>query len=117
MAPMVIYRGADWQRGYGIAGIFSSAVRNAAPILKDVAKKALQNIAKRGLKTGIGLAGDALRGKDMSKALQMRIADAISPESQTKKKPKKKPAKRPRKTGNKGSPARKKAKLPNDVFS
>ena len=42
-----------------------------------VAKSAGQKVLKAGLKTGVGLASDALRGKDMSQALCHRVSGAL----------------------------------------
>ena len=44
------------------------------PLVKSAGKQVL----KTGLKTGVGLAADAIRGKDMSQALRHRVAGALN---------------------------------------
>ena len=53
------------------------AVRNAAPRILDAGKKLLKNIARKGLNASIGLASDAIRGKNMEQALENRIGEVF----------------------------------------
>ena len=46
----------------------------AMPFVKSAGKKAL----RAGLKTGVGLASDALRGKDMKTAVKRRVKRAVA---------------------------------------
>ena len=73
MATIIPYSGARWQRGYGLGSVFRSVFRTIMPLAKDAGKKVL----RAGLKTGVGLASDALRGKDMSQALRHRVTGAL----------------------------------------
>lgn len=74
MAAIVPYSGARWQRGHGIGAVFRSLFRTMAPMVKTAGKRLL----KSGLKTGVGLASDALRGRDMKQAVQHRLTGALS---------------------------------------
>ena len=71
---IVPYAGARWQRGYGLGSIFRGLFRTVLPLVKSAGKQLL----KTGLKTGVGLASDAIRGKDMSQALRHRVAGALN---------------------------------------
>ena len=55
------YRGARFQRGYGIGGIFESLTRYAIPLFKQGTKV----VGKRALKATIEVGQDVLQGKDV----------------------------------------------------
>ena len=73
MATIIPYSGACWQCGYGLAAVFRGLFRTVMPL----AKRAGQKVLKAGLRTGVGLASDALSGKDMSQALCHRVSGAL----------------------------------------
>ena len=73
MAAIPIYSGANWQRGHGLGGIMASVARVAAPILKNSAKNFVKKLVRKGAETTVGLASDALRGKNMSEAIVQRL--------------------------------------------
>ena len=54
----------------------SSMARVAAPILKESAKNLFKKFAKKGVETSIGLASDAIRGKDMNEAIRLRLGNS-----------------------------------------
>ena len=53
------YRGARFQRGYGIGGIFKSLARYAIPLFKQGAKV----VGKRALQAATEVGQDVLQGK------------------------------------------------------
>jgi hypothetical protein len=53
------YRGARFQRGYGIGGIFKSLARYAIPLFKKGAKV----VGKRALQTATEVGQDVIQGK------------------------------------------------------
>ena len=53
------------------------AVRNAAPLLLEAGKNFLRNLGKRGLNASIGLASDAVRGKNMRQAIKNRVGEVL----------------------------------------
>ena len=69
------------------------AVRNAAPLILDAGKSFLKKIARKGLNASIGLASDAIRGKNMEHAIQNRIGEVLG-NSKSKQSKKKKTVKR-----------------------
>ena len=94
-----IYSGATWQRGYGIGGVMSSLMRAAVPIFKEHGINMLKNIAKKGAQTTLGLASDALRGRNMEEAIRNRLSQSSSAPKRKKSmggKKKKPKAKKPR---------------------
>ena len=70
---IIPYSGGRWQKGYGIGSVFRGLFRLAMPIMKRVGKKALRT----GVKTGVGLATDALAGRDLKSSLKRRVSGAV----------------------------------------
>ena len=70
MAAIVPYGGARWQRGYGLSSIFRGLFRTAIPFLKS-------RLGKSVVKAGVGLAGDAIRGRNMKEDLGQRVMQGI----------------------------------------
>ena len=64
------YSGAAYQRGHGIGAVFRSLFRVGIPLLKS-------KLGRRVIKTGVGLAGDAIRGRNMKEAVKRRVKDAV----------------------------------------
>ena len=85
-----VYGGARIQRGSGLGNIFSGLWRAAVPLLKRGAKA----VGKRAVRTGIRVAGDVLRGRNMKTSLKRRGAEALDSFLGA-------PAKKSRKTSNK----------------
>ena len=71
---MAFYVGARHQRGFGLGGVFGSLLRAAVPTLKTVGKKALRS----GLEAGVGIASDALQGKNIKAAAKQRVTQAAA---------------------------------------
>ena len=59
------YSGRQFQRGYGLGGLFLSIGRAVLPMIKSVVK----TVGKEVLRSGAELALDALRGKNFKKAV------------------------------------------------
>ena len=60
------YRGARFQRGYGIGGIFKSLARYAIPLFKQGAKVA----GKRALQAATEVGQDVLQGKNVRESVK-----------------------------------------------
>ena len=60
------YRGARFQRGYGIGGIFKSVARYAIPLFKQGAKVA----GKRALQAATEVGKDVLQGKNVTESVK-----------------------------------------------
>ena len=69
---MPVFQGAALQKGYGLGGILGGLLRSAVPLLKQGAKA----IGKTALKSGIGLAQDALTGQNFKSAAKKRLKEA-----------------------------------------
>ena len=82
MTTITPYSGASWQRGYGLGSIFRGLFRTAIPLLRS-------RVGRSVVKTGAGLASDAIRGKNMREALAHRvmqgIGDVVGPRRTTTK--------------------------------
>ena len=118
-----VYAGRRRQRGYGLGGLFSSLF--AAPLLKQ----GLKTVGKQALRTGAGVLGDVLEGRQFKESLAARAEEggrnlgrqaltAISTPKKRNKRPApdplpfiSPPAKQVRRRKRKGAPATK------DIFS
>ena len=65
------YRGARFQRGYGIGGIFKSLARYAIPLFKQGAKV----VGKRALQAATEVGQDVLHGKDGKESVKTHGVD------------------------------------------
>ncbi len=74
-----VFRGTPYQRGHGLGGILAGLFRAAVPVLKRTAIPFLKNTAvkagKRLLKTGVEIAGDALRGENVKQSAKKRSVE------------------------------------------
>ena len=61
---MPYYSGRQFQRGYGLGGLFSSIGRAVLPMIKS----GIKTVGKEVLRSGAELASDALQGKNFKKA-------------------------------------------------
>ena len=103
-----VYRGGAWQQGYGLGSIFGSLFRSAIPLLKDTGKTFVKNLSRKALKTGVGVAGDVIRGRNLEDSVKKRMIQAMTnavPDPIPYKKPRKK------RTGSKLKKAQKKKPL------
>lgn len=91
MVAITPFKGARWQRGYGLGSIFRSLIRTAVPLFKS-------RVGKSIMKAGVGLAGDAIKGRNMKQALRSRftqgIGDAMNTGSGRKQRRGRRPLKR-----------------------
>ena len=67
-----VFTGARTQRGYGLGGILGGLFRSAMPLIKRGAKA----LGREALRTGVGIAQDALDGKNVKKAAKSRLLHA-----------------------------------------
>ena len=77
-----VYRGASFQRGYGLGGTFRRFFNWIIPIVKKHALPAIESGAKFVGKTALSSAGDFVKdvasGKNIKEAAQDRIETAVS---------------------------------------
>ena len=63
-----VFRGPVYQRGHGLGGLFGRLFRAAVPVFKSTVAPALKRgakaIAREALRTGVGVATDALDGQN-----------------------------------------------------
>ena len=69
-----VFRGSQWQAGYGLGGLFKSLARSIIPMVKSSAR----SLGKIALDSGANFAGDVLAGKNVKKAAKARLAEAKS---------------------------------------
>ena len=77
MMMVTPYAGGIYQRGYGIGSIFRGLFRAALPIIKQQGKAIAKSVGRKAMKTGVRLASDALRGRDMGESVKIRLAQAL----------------------------------------
>jgi hypothetical protein len=68
------FRGARFQRGYGIGSIFKSLARYAIPLFKQGAKV----VGKRALQAATEVGQDVLQGNNVKEAFKSRGKQAVS---------------------------------------
>ena len=67
-----VFTGPRTQRGYGLGGILGGLFRSAMPLLKQGAK----TLGREAIRTGVGIAQDALEGKNVKTSAQNRLRRA-----------------------------------------
>ena len=67
-----IFAGTKSQVGYGLGSMFSNALRMVLPLIK----KGAISLGKTALKTGIDVAKDGIRGKNIKKSLSQNARKA-----------------------------------------
>ena len=77
-----VYRGAPWQRGYGLGGYFRRFFNWAIPMIKDQAistlKTGAETVGKEAL-TGISnFASDISQGKDLKTSIEENTSKSIN---------------------------------------
>ena len=76
-----VYKGALYQKGYGLGGTFRSLFRWIIPIFKQHALPALKSGAKQigreAISTASNIAYDALAGKDINESLKNNASTAF----------------------------------------
>lgn len=80
-----IYRGANFQAGYGLGSIFRTLRKGASyffPILKThalpVLQQAASNVGKELIKTARNIANDSLNGVEIKESLKNRTEEGIN---------------------------------------
>ena len=73
-AGMTFFQGSQHQRGSGLGSLFGGLFRAIMP----AAKSALKAVGREALRTGIGVATDALAGQNVAQSLETRGKDAAS---------------------------------------
>ena len=59
-----VFRGAQYQQGYGLGNIFSAISKTILPLVKSGAKA----VGKEALRSGVGFASNVLAGKNAKQA-------------------------------------------------
>ena len=67
-----VYAGSRYQRGHGLGSVFGGLFKAAAPLLK----KGAQALGREALKTGLQIAGDVAKGKNLKQAAKSRVKTA-----------------------------------------
>ena len=67
-----VFTGPRTQRGYGLGGILGGLFRSAMPLLKQGAK----TLGREAIRTGVGIAQDALEGKNVKASAKNRLRHA-----------------------------------------
>lgn len=66
------YQGAQYQRGYGLGGLFRSFFRAAVPLFKSGAKA----VGKQLFRSGVDILNDVTKGEDVKMAAKKRLKEA-----------------------------------------
>ncbi len=64
-----VFQGSRTQKGFGLGNILGGLFRTAMPLFKQGAK----TLGRQALRTGLGIAQDALEGKNIKTAAQSRL--------------------------------------------
>ena len=67
-----VFTGPRYQKGYGLGGILGGLFRSAMPLIKQGAK----TLGREALRTGVGIAQDALEGKSIKSSAKTRLRHA-----------------------------------------
>ena len=67
-----VFTGPRYQRGYGLGGILGGLFRSAMPLLKQGAK----TLGREAIRAGVGIAQDALEGKNVKASAKNRLRHA-----------------------------------------
>jgi hypothetical protein len=77
--PINIYKGARFQRGYGLGSLFASFVRAISPIFTSQGfQQAAKKVGKRALTAGVNIGSDILAGDDFRQSLKKHATGAAS---------------------------------------
>ena len=71
MYRLPAFKGAAYQRGYGIGAIFKELTGTFAPVVKI----GLLNLGKQALQSGVQVLDDFSRGKDVKAAVKRRAVE------------------------------------------
>ena len=64
-----VFRGAPTQKGFGLGNILGGLFRTAMPLITQGAK----TLGRQALRTGLGIAQDAMEGKNVKTAARSRL--------------------------------------------
>ena len=67
-----VFKGGRYQKGYGLGSIFGSLIKSALPIVKQ----GIKAIGKTALSSGLKVASDGLRGRNLKESFQEHVQDA-----------------------------------------
>jgi len=72
-----VFRGASYQRGYGLGGAFRRFISWALPIIQQNIKPTLGNIGKEIISGVSNLAVDSISGKDIENSAKDRFKQVV----------------------------------------
>src|SRR5260221_9837644 len=76
---IVTYKGARFQRGYGLGSIFTNIIKTFSPLFtKHNISQALTRVGKRAISAGVDIGSDLLDGENLADTIKKRIKDAAS---------------------------------------
>jgi hypothetical protein len=73
-----VFKGANYQKGYGFGDVFKRFFKWIVPVIKKHAAPVVATVGKEALKSGINIANDALDGKDFVESSRKRIKDSLN---------------------------------------
>lgn len=71
------FRGAPYQRGYGIGGMFRRFFKWIVPIVEKHAVPAIKEVGKTALVAAADIAKDAVSGRSLAESAKERLAGSI----------------------------------------
>jgi hypothetical protein len=72
-----VYRGVQFQRGYGLGGVFRKFFTWVIPILRQHAIPIAKTFGEEVIKSASNLANDALEGKNIKDSAKIRIDESM----------------------------------------
>lgn len=97
-----VFRGVQFQRGYGIGNFFRRFISWAIPLLKQNALPIAQNIGKEVVENVAAIAKDAIEGKDIKESAKEKFKTSLEKIANQK---------------GKGTKKKRKNSKPKDIFS
>ena len=73
-----VFKGANYQKGYGFGDVFKRFFKWIVPVIKKHAAPVVATVGKEALKSGINIANDALDGKNLVESSKQRIKDGLN---------------------------------------
>lgn len=71
------HRTLDMDRGMEGGGLFGTVLNAAKPLLKPIARQAVKSAKRAAIKQGIGLAGDLILGRNVTRSAKTRAKRAL----------------------------------------
>lgn len=72
-----VFRGASFQRGYGLGSVFRRFISWAIPLLKEYGLPIAKSIGKELVTSAATVANEAIDGKDIKESAKEKIIDSL----------------------------------------